>query len=984
MCVPLVGLKACIDRVVLPAPERCIRKLGPRPNYHSGALVDSYNLHDHNYGYDSYRSDPYSRYEQSIPLYSSKIRSKRQLPIVRHGYKFFMNMIPPFMREPLENTVNIMALTHPERKEANFKYAMILPENFRKIIPSNTRGNMVPSVQQRKNANLRSLLKKHKENFLLRPRVSFESDELDSEETNSQSWIQELNARDILDRYSGDNSRSVFDKRKKSKIASKLSNLIKERVHKGLMHRAKRSFVMDSEELSMPLYQLKVEDYPEEDSFSQEYEPKHMEEPLLQRRRIGYRSRDREDEILRRVIKDELRKFKKIDRNEESRYKKTIPHSPIFHLLNFPLKFFRNFDSSNNSPLTAVPKMIVETKKYFRDFGRNFKKHALHLASDIIGDFDHEPYANIQQIFKPTRYRRDIPKDENAKASHDFQENMTKNFTVTERYNIINDENKKKVENDDFTNAGFHPMNAVHSANLGNILKKWNFFNVSDLKGTRDHKSSDNEMKNFRSGSENKVRKKRYIVKVVDEDEIEDYLRRKLGKLYNIPLRPKKSLYLEERHSQEETWSVEETNVLFNRKAKSEEANNYPHKKISVEKVRPKLIIDNNGLPFMEMNGFKRPILMKNTARSRANHHSEDLVGGSHFIPIDSSEEVDRDKIDHIIGYARNNKKNYGKNNDIPINTIKKKMSDLLYETNVLVYTDFWKYHEIYDDFLELEYIKASIVQDWKRIVMEKRINCHISKVNLLGKFKSMQHIKDIAVKNIVDAMYKESASSFILGEFVKMLIKLHKLQCIINKVVGCFEEKFKMGTKFDVQNEIKFVDFLARLNFAGEKTRNDMIAKLKELRDDRLQENIQLLDKLKKSLIEEDEPCIDEKANLVWEIKNIEKMRKRTIEEMHLKLLDGYRIKKHMKILFDLTKRLQSCEKELKDDCKKDENVRELQEDTEEETITDSKNGPVKKFSMEEFKQKLQEKMEKYKEIVQERKEKLLRMYKKDSEENE
>lgn len=828
-----------------------------------------------------------------------KTRSKRQVPIVQHGYKFVMNMLPPFIKEPIQNAVNIMALAHPEKQKKKAKFAMILPghKNERKPSPM--------SLKQK----IRAALKKQKGNVLLKSRMAFENDERNSEKIDPKIWIRELSARDILDKYP-------------------------ERKHKDSKYRSKRSIIMDSEELSVPLYQLKLADnYPAEDEefLSREYVD--IEEPILRKRKKYHFHHPRED-LLRKAIKEELGKFKQIDYDEDQfRYKKMVPHTPLFHLLSMPMKFFRKFGGSkNSSPIMAVPKMIVGTKKYFKDFGKNFKKHALDFASDMIGDFDHEPYENhLKDVFKPSRFRRSISK------TNELNQNTARDG---------------KKQNDEVNKTIVKPEN---SAVFNDLEKK---------------QMSDNQTHFFGKVFENKVRKKRYIVKVVDEDEVEEYLRKKLGKMFNIPQ------YLEEKHSEEESWTVEETNNFYKRRNKYEDDGLSLNKKINIEKVKPKLIIDNNGIPFMEMNGFKRPIFMKKFG----NHYNEELVGNSQFMPIDSSEEVNKAKIDHIIGYARNNKKKEGKTIEVPINTIKKKMSDLLHETDVLVHIDFWKYHEIYDDLLEIQYIKASIVQDWKKIVMENRINDLKAKVNLLGKFKALQHIKDIAVQNIVEAMYRATSTSFILDEFVKMLIKLHKLQCVINKVVSCFEEKFKMGTKFDMQNEIKFVDFLAKLNFAGEKTRNDMINKLKEIRDSRLQENIKLLDKLKKSLIEEDEPCIEDEANLIWEIKNIEKMRKRTIEEMYQKLFDGYRIKKHMKILFDLTKRLQSCEKELKEECKNDDTVNSKHED--EEKI--SKKTIVKKFNVEEFKQKLQEKMEKRKELLQERKEKLKKKYKKESDENE
>lgn len=982
VCVPLTGLRACIDRVVLPAPEcaRCPENHGPKVTYTTGPLLEALDVYDHGYHHDGCRRHHRYKRELHKNIFDKTIqnkrstvfpnkRFKRQIPIIQHGYKFVMNMLPPFMKDPLLNAVNIMALSNPEAKKA--KYAMRLPTKKkyfpgnRETVPLTLKDKILRKLQNR-GKDLSYFLKKQGESTSFRPRGSFGSEEESLEDSSEESWIREYRARDILEDYSPKNLRIPKNSNQLSQY-----EILQNMREKTIKNRPKRSIIMDSEELSVPLYQLKLDDFSGEEYPSLENDHDYMEKRILQKKRSNYHNSP-SDAMIKKAIKDELRKFKKINKNDQFGYNKMAPHSPIFHLLSFPLKIFRNFGNANGSPLMTVPNMIVGTKKYFREFGRNFKKHALNFASDIIGDFDHESLEHqLKDVFKPTRYKRQIFKNDDLKS--DVKVDTKENKTTANKTDISQNVNNDTVD----TGVPSNMLEPDYTIVFGNPEMLENFQNDPSLPNT-----SSNELKNFHKVLEDNVRKKRYIVKVVDEDEVEEYLRQKLSKLYNVPPKRRKPQFFEERYSEEETWSTEEINNMYKRRNKYEDENESLHKLSGLEKVRPKLIIDNKGLPFMEMNGFKRPILLNNHKEKSRRYANDEIVGGSQFIPVDSSEEVNREKIDHVIGYAKHSNIKQAKINDIPINIIKKKMSDLLQETDILVHIDFWKYHDIYDDLLEIQYIKASIVQDWKKIVMEKRINDLKAKINLLGKFKSMQHIKDIAVKNVVNAMSKETRSSFILGEFVKMLMKLHKLQCGINKIVGCFEEKIKMGTKFDMQNEIKFIDYLSKLNFAGEKTRNDMIAKLKDTRDIRLQENIKLLDKLKKSLVEEDEPCIQDEANLIWEIKNIEKMRMRTIDEMHQKLIDGYRVKKHMKILFDLTKRLQACEAELRADCKNMES-NETSEPTE-YTKNQTKKNTIKKFNMDEFKKKMQEKMEKYKELLQEKKDELKRKYKKESDEDE
>lgn len=382
------------------------------------------------------------------------------------------------------------------------------------------------------------------------------------------------------------------------------------------------------------------------------------------------------------------------------------------------------------------------------------------------------------------------------------------------------------------------------------------------------------------------MRKRRYIVKIVNEDDIEKILTEKFRKmLFNSAEnhKPEMRYKVHEDVEDEDPYMLRSTNYERRRKRKKHSNDVVYDKNMVVEKVKPKIIIDNNGLPFMEIDGYKRPIILK----KKKNKLKAPMKSPSYY---DSSEEVNWEKIDHIVGNAH---KYQPESPQIPLHTLKEKTSQLLYETDGLLHTNCEEFDEIFDDLLEIQYIKNALVQDWKRIVMEKRHNDKNSKIDLLEKFKDLQHIKDIALKNIVHIMHENQDNTFMVKKLIKILLRLNKLQCVINQVVGCFEEKFKTGDKFIVEKEIRFVDFLSSLNFARAKTRNDMVILLKKDKDKQLHYNIKLIQTLKKLMISDEHEKIHDQANLLWEMKNVEKMQRNCINEMYERYSDGFKIKR-------------------------------------------------------------------------------------------
>ncbi|XP_057658298.1 uncharacterized protein LOC130895145 [Diorhabda carinulata] len=1045
--VPIEGLTTSIDRVIVPAPPiSVIRGENVIPTccgpitcpLHSSCGCGPYPAQN----FQSFGRKPccgLSRYE-SIPSVENTARSqthkrsKRQSPIVQHGYKFMMNMLPKFIKEPIMKTVNSMALTHPDKK-LQVIYNLPPPQqSLQEKITQKHKENIAsikskifgkPALKQLskqyaatnygnrygveedyypkkydsgdrfysknqmegyfsnryKDYNIPSSTKRYEERIpyahLTQRLVDEETEHfIDSlhypkPKTRSQDqilkhkqarypqlkekdtfWMGELSSNEILDEYFNQkpvNDGEKMSAREKARFLQKLKKLnnahkiSKRNVNSKVPNSTKnmkRSIIIDSDEFSLPLYQIRIRDSDEDNEIDKDYD---YEEDYI----VSSHYKDiSKEELLRKAIREELQRFREDNSEEELEFaphikKEWISKYPLLHLLTLPAKVLRSLNDEDSFPIVkAVPKMLVGTKRYFRDFGRNFKKNLLHFTSDMIGDFEeYTPTDNFLDniINRRRRFRRDLPE-------------IIKNSTNQSQTQTTNKDG-----------------------------------NISD-------------------------RKKRYILKMVDDDEIEQLLREKLGRMIEEPEKPNKSnRKFRAKHnkignSEEERKIIEHLFGGMKKQSRSSSENYFDNpkkqrnnsrlrskkitsqedsieqirKKIIIEPVKPKLIIDNHGLPFMEVNGYKRPIFMK---KAKKKETEENSVENTSFDPYNSSEEGDLDKINSIINRARDTNYLPSRNAEIPVQAIKEKISQLLTDIDVLIYMDCRKFDDIYDELNEIQSIKKSIVQSWKRLIMDKQTNDYEAKIGILEKFTELQETKNRAMRIIIQTLYEERENAFAVKKLIGDLVSLQKIQCIINQVVDSFQEKFKTGTKFDVVLEIKYVDFLSSLKVLKANTRNEMIRLLENERDIELQENIQLLEKLKRLLVDDDDDLIEEEANILWDIKHVQSMQVSTIEEIIDRLEKGLKIKKCLKILFDLQRRLaimDDKEKKVGTDDNQAESDSgeesdeisvsgESQEEHDEVDITSDKNKSKKKFNLEEFKRKWQEKVVKHKHLIEE-----------------
>lgn len=200
---------------------------------------------------------------------------------------------------------------------------------------------------------------------------------------------------------------------------------------------------------------------------------------------------------------------------------------------------------------------------------------------------------------------------------------------------------------------------------------------------------------------------------------------------------------------------------------------------------------------------------------------------------------------------------------------------------------------------------------------MQNRCNDIEGKIQILSVFQEIQYRRDAVMKIIAVALKEDR--NFMTTKLIKMLVKMQKLQCIVLRIVEDFSEKMHLRTPFDTQKEIKYIEYLDGITFVEGEDRAELELTLKAQRDEELEKKVNLLESLRLLLEKADSGksdearAISELAKKLWESKNIEKLQKETISELNEKLTRGQKIRKELKILFDLQRQLDETEQEQK-----------------------------------------------------------------------
>ncbi|GJQ80632.1 hypothetical protein Trydic_g9218 [Trypoxylus dichotomus] len=388
---------------------------------------------------------------------------------------------------------------------------------------------------------------------------------------------------------------------------------------------------------------------------------------------------------------------------------------------------------------------------------------------------------------------------------------------------------------------------------------------------------------------------KRAIVKLVPDDDIREFLREKL------------SIFASSEEDNSDVNSEEDILLPVTPKSKKTKRGRQNHIRknrgeLVLEKLTPKLVLD-KGDPYLDIDGHKKPLVHKKRKTSKPNFDRDNI----------------QDTIGDIIEEARlmaanpsGFKREYEPN--MSTHTIKAKISDILENIQDLIEQDFDRYETIYGELLNLQRLKESAVDEWKYILIKKKHNDYNSKINLLNKFNAILSLKDEVLELISEVLV--DGRSFNTNSLVKKLIRLQKLQCTLVKIVENFAENIKFQTPADIPKQIKQVDFLATLDLVTEKTLSGISASLQEERDREIKRQVSLLDNLKNlldaKLSTDKDVKMDEVAKILWEIGNCEKIQWDTLVEMKEKIRYRSRIRRELKIIFDLERQIEICQEKL------------------------------------------------------------------------
>ncbi|KAK9874194.1 hypothetical protein WA026_002546 [Henosepilachna vigintioctopunctata] len=397
-------------------------------------------------------------------------------------------------------------------------------------------------------------------------------------------------------------------------------------------------------------------------------------------------------------------------------------------------------------------------------------------------------------------------------------------------------------------------------------------------------------------------RQKRYILKVVDEGEVQEFLEEKLGGYFDDDNEEK------ERHKNNSEEEISSGNI--HRKNIG--------KKFIVRKLSPKVILDNNGKAFVEINGNKRPLFSgkhhhaTRTSLEKSDHETDKETSEPETKNIDPTEHDINNKIDEVIEKAKRKLKGddileSSNSDEMPTQTVKEKIFQISADIQNLINLNFCEYNEIYEGLLKLENLRKLTTEYWKNVMINEKTNDIRCKIRILNYFREMQNEKDSVTKRIVQML--KTSDKFIVKKMIKLLVRLQKLQCLIQKVVDHFDNRMKIGTISDTEREIKFVDYLSTLNFVVGKSKEDVEYSLNKDKNEALERGIRLLENLRVLLQKDDTYTINEIAKQIWEMKNIEKLQHDTIDEMNKKLEENMKIRKELKILFDLLKQIEASE---------------------------------------------------------------------------
>ena len=250
---------------------------------------------------------------------------------------------------------------------------------------------------------------------------------------------------------------------------------------------------------------------------------------------------------------------------------------------------------------------------------------------------------------------------------------------------------------------------------------------------------------------------------------------------------------------------------------------------------------------------------------------------------------------------------------NVSFRIVQEKIMQTLNSLRKLVDVDFGKNYELYQQLLKLQNMKSVITYDWKRI-LDMKNNEESSRMQISEDILEMQAVKDEVVKVIVELLIAERGVNEVTLE--NLLLRIQKLQCVFKKIRDEFHAKIALNAPFEVERELKYVDQLNNICLIRSKYDIELYNELITERNEKLKSDIALLEKLKTLLdLAKNINYFDrfqEAVKIIWEMKNLTKIKQLTIRDLKDKITHGQKLRRDLKILFDLHKGLELCDMKL------------------------------------------------------------------------
>lgn len=464
------------------------------------------------------------------------------------------------------------------------------------------------------------------------------------------------------------------------------------------------------------------------------------------------------------------------------------------------------------------------------------------------------------------------------------------------------------------------------------------------------HENNVHHRKNNNKGSIKKYlpRRKRTLLKVVDDTEIEDFLHEKLSVFGNrdtkIQVKQSNAKSTSKYSTQGKTEKHNKSQKYFEPDKQDLVGQTPPKKKkIVLEKVNPKIIIDNNGIPFFEINGMRQPVINKNWLPLFENLDVSKFPGLNQIQessvldrfkarsgnPIVSSYHVDEHNVHEVIEEILEKAKDFddevvgqSESYDTKMYTkiLKDKINQTLLHIQYLITADFDKDFDLFENILKLQMEKHELTDNWKLMLMNNKGGNLKDRLRILSGIQKLQIFKEEIVKEIIEQLNNDEYHN--KKRLIKLLVRIQKLQHILLKIVEDFGQKIHMRTKLfdhdiDIQKEIGLIDHLENVKFLNAKGREEVRQLIKDERNSQLEASMKLLEDLRSIEEKEDDEeyriKISSLGKVLWEMKNIEKLQSDTYAELNENISHGRSVRRDLKILFDLQNQHENLEMKQK-----------------------------------------------------------------------